>query len=187
MKKLVISTLLLAACISAIAAEKYAVLITGIKPGTQCNGTPVLNRDDYWNDTYLMWEQLMKKGYKNENIFVLYGDGNDMDNVNDRYQSQAQMSILSITDYAATINNVKNVFNHLKSKTTADDFLFVWTFDHGDLDLATNHSSLLLLDENLQNNVNMWDTTFARLVNKVPVNKKVVWMQRYNAQLVTDR
>ena len=58
------------------AQEKYAVLITGDYAaenipedarwgGSERDSAP---RPEFWNDTYLMWEMLINKGYAQENI-----------------------------------------------------------------------------------------------------------------------
>jgi hypothetical protein len=70
------------------AQEKYAVLITGDYAATSY-GVPLSDQwnggqgkstygfDEFWNDTFLMWEMLQEKGYSQDNIIVLFADGND--------------------------------------------------------------------------------------------------------------
>lgn len=171
------------------AQEKYAVLITGpysvvgIPPEKQWNNGEGKGPDElyyeFWNDTYLMWEMLVtKKGYSDENVFVLFADGIDfpVNNswVNRRYKPEAGVQV---TDYSAYIANVQAVFNGLRTgqngfpQITENDFLFVWTFDHGN-DSGGN-SSLRLMDGTMS------DDAFAALVNPIPAHKKVFWMQQY--------
>jgi len=140
MKKMIICTLLLVAAIQASAAEKYAVLITGdyaVKDKGNFGSNPYRA---FWDDTFLMWKTLMDKGYKNENIFVLFAGGTDFPLtpqggfVDITYRAESydiDPRIDYITDYSATKANVQAVFSQLQSKSTTDDFLFVWTFDHG--------------------------------------------------------
>jgi len=199
MKKLVISTLLLiAALTTASAAEKYAVLITGdyagknIPDAKQWNGgygKSDRGFDEFWNDTYLMWEQLRLKGYKDENIFVLFANGVDYTVtdpfIHTRYNPNVQKFPTvprqeTITDLAATKGNVQAVFNQLRSKAATDDFLFVWTFDHGG-SYGNNQSYI-----NLMGSDRLEDYHLKYLSDNITANKKVFWMQRYNAQLVTD-
>jgi len=132
---------------TSFAQQKYAVLITGDYAGTsysvplsdQWNGGQGKSNygfDEFWNDTYLMWEMLQTKGYAPENIFVLFANGQDYhpSGYDPRYTPPGG---IIVTDYSASIANVNNVFNGLCYGTggfpqvTADDFLFVWTFDHG--------------------------------------------------------
>jgi hypothetical protein len=144
---------------------------------------------EFWHDTYLMWEMLYKNGFKDENIHVLFADGEDfyLDNswVAARYRPQwADMPTgFTITDGAATEANIRNAATELKSKMTEDDFLFVWTFDHGGYIGSTLewHSTLWLLDDN-GNGAAMDDVEFATIFNDsrspIPANKKVYWMQQ---------
>jgi len=202
MKKLIICTLLLVAAIQASAAEKYAVLITGdyaVKDKGNFGSNP--NRA-FWDDTYLMWETLMDKGYKNENIFVIFAGGQDFPQtpqggfVDLRYRPNKPEygNLDHITDYSATKANVQAVFNQLQSKSTTDDFLFVWTFDHGSsYDIYGNPVG----DENpnpgvnsainLLNNEVLMDYELKAMVDPIQVNKKYFSMQQcYSGGFVDD-
>ena len=87
MKKMLLMLIIAASMMTvAKAAEKYAVLITGDYEAKSFESREALSveDDDYkflkelWNDTYLQWELLVdKKGYKPENIIVLYRLGKD--------------------------------------------------------------------------------------------------------------
>ncbi|MCD4697759.1 MAG: hypothetical protein K8S16_16160, partial [Bacteroidales bacterium] len=73
------------------AQQQYALLIAGdYKPGIEIpnnhkwnNGAdmdPVKGYDEFWNDTYLMWELLYNDpitGYSNDNIDVLFANNED--------------------------------------------------------------------------------------------------------------
>lgn len=163
--------------------EKYAVLITGdyaaklsdIPTEALWNGGEDLKVQvmEFWNDTYLMWELLKSKGYSDENIFILFADGNDYVSNVDRYTPPTGVTL---TDYAANRSNVVGLFENLYNgtgglpKITDDDFLFVWTFGHGDGSNGTY--SLCLIDGFLQ------DTILSPLINRMPANRKAVWMQQ---------
>ncbi|MBN2790800.1 MAG: T9SS type A sorting domain-containing protein [Candidatus Delongbacteria bacterium] len=171
------------------AAEKYAVLITGDYAAKdipeealwQTNSTDKsLPMQEFWNDTYLMWEMLIERGYKDENIHVLFADGQDfyIDNVwvDGRYRPvhagfSDTYTITKGDASAATITNVENVALELQGKLTEDDFLFVWTFDHGSY-YSSSGSELCLLDGD------MTDRHFADYFNPIIANKKVYWMQQ---------
>ncbi|MCK4421764.1 hypothetical protein KAW48_08200, partial [candidate division WOR-3 bacterium] len=92
--------------------------------------------NEFWNDTYLMWELLYNKEWPDENIHVLYGDGEDYDQLNPRYQSPFPYDI---TDRPAYFADVKDVLEDLAygddsvgiEPMDSDDNLFCWTFDHG--------------------------------------------------------
>lgn len=174
---------------TSFAQQKYAVLITGDYAAGKKKDVPDddlwnggiggnFDFDEFWNDTYLMWEMLQAKGYAKENIFVLFAGGQDFyisnPNVASRYRPVNPTVI--VTDYPATISNVNTVFNGLRygsggfPQVTADDFLFVWVFDHGGA--FAGHQGFYLIDGL------MLDEEFAALVNPIPANKKVYWMQQ---------
>lgn len=168
------------------AQEKYAVLITGDYAATSY-GVPLSDQwnggqgkstygfDEFWNDTFLMWEMLQEKGYSQDNIIVLFADGNDFTFPlqADEYKPDPGVTV---TDYSASIANVNLVFNGLANGTggfpqvTQDDFLFVWTFDHGGG--SGGNSTLYLIDGLIT------DDDFAALTNPIAANKKVYWMQQ---------
>jgi hypothetical protein len=171
------------------AQEKYAVLITGdyaadnIPLKSQWNNgesTPMLC---FWLDTYLLWEMLIyKKGYSDQNVFVLFADGNDYDDDwmhYTRYDPYHTHQVEKVTDSAATRSNVIATLEGLANGTngfpqvTEDDFLFVFTFDHGEIDTATGNVNLCLL-----NNEKIWDYEFAELIDNINAHKKAFWMQQ---------
>lgn len=123
-----------------------AVLIVGDTPSKKdiisefCSAKWSSTYDAYWNDTYLMWEILWSDtimGWPNDNIHVLYGDGDDYNTINPRFQSPLPGDI---TDRPAYHDDVEDIFNDLAygddsagivAMDTTDN-LFCWTFDHGD-------------------------------------------------------
>lgn len=163
-------------------ATNYAVLIEGDSP---------IDYDEFWNDTFLMYEILIDNGFDPDNIFVLYYNGTDHASANPRYQpgSPENSHIVGpITDYAATIANVTLVFNGLANgdalngipQMTGNDFLFVWTFDHGSFDDTNTNweqeddepSILCLMGSYIDS------TTFASLVNSISYSRRVFVMQQ---------
>ena len=170
MKKLT-AVLLIALTMTLLSAEKYAVLITGDYAAKgvpesalwQTGSTERAPMAEFWHDTYLMWEMLYKNGFKDENIHVLFADGEDFylteagDWVADRYRPQwADMPTgFTITDGAATKNNIRNAASELKSKMTEDDFLFVRTMSH------SSSASIYLLKDDLSGNRAVSFETFA--------------------------
>jgi hypothetical protein len=144
MKKLttfLILTLLLHGAVKS--QEKYAVLITGeyaANPegfdSTGHNDEEKGPMDEFWNDTFLMWELLQTKGFSPENIFVLFANGVDHPENDELYAARYRPpQFITVTDYDATIESVELVFNGLRHgtsgfpKVTQDDFLFVWTYN----------------------------------------------------------
>jgi len=168
---------------SSFAQKKYAVFIVGDL--SVQNNIPLTDlwraggdgeMDEFWNDTYLMWEMLQNKGFHPDSIFVLLGDGHDKNPFNPRYKPGTNTTVV---DDMATEGNVIDLFQDLSNgtnnrpKITEDDFLFVWVFDHGGYNYTTEHSYI-----HLYGNVSMIDTAFANLVNRIPAHRKAFWMQQ---------
>lgn len=192
MKKLttfLILTLLLHGAINS--QEKYAVLITGeyaANPESFDNsghyGEEKGPMDEFWNDTFLMWELLQTKGFSQENIFVLFADGVDHPLKDDDYAARYRPpQFITVTDYDATIESVELVFNGLTHgtsgfpKVTQDDFLFVFTFGHGK-GQSDPEMAFLKLFSYTEAYTPISAIEFAELVSPIEANKKVFWMQQ---------
>jgi len=181
-------TLLVLICLTSTtyAQNKYAILITGDYAAAKKKDVPHddlwnggigenFDYDEFWNDTFLMWEMLQSQGYSQENIFVLFADGNDYhpDQYASRYKTDPNVKV---TDYIANSEKLTFVLNGLKygqngfQKITNNDFLFVWVFDHGGA--FGGHHGFYLLDGLFR------DEQLAALVNPIEANKKVFWMQQ---------
>ena len=115
------------------AAHCYALIISG-------GILPQLNHIRYWNDCSAMYSILKDKyGYLDENIYVIMSDG--VDPGLDRYcyngiydSSPLDLDNDGIDDieYPATKESLTTVCDELSLKLTEEDFLFVFTTDHGD-------------------------------------------------------
>lgn len=151
---------------------KYAVLISG--------GNAEVGCDEFWNDLVLMRQALKdNNGFKSENIFVLYGDGNDCQ----AFPNYCPKS--KITTHAAYMTKVKLVFNGLAKgdnnnnipKLTRSDRLFIWMCGHGDVVPEASHPrskhSVLKLIEG-----DMLDTEFKALVNQISCADRIISMQQ---------
>lgn len=183
------------------AQQKYAVLICGETPTGGGTGTSweIANPqqtddpdyDEFWNDTYLMWEMLIEKGYDNDNIFVLFNDTPEdwsdpllLHDVANRYNPRWQYPLIidndeHIADYGATEANVTMVLNGLANgniwqgipQLTENDFLFVWAFSHGGI-TTPGHSNIILKSGALS------DGEFYDLVQPINCDKKVLLFQQ---------
>lgn len=90
--------------------RRYAVLFSG-------GYDQVNNHIRYWNDLKFMYSTLVNKyGYKN--IVVLYADGKGLD---------TQIPV----HYSATQTNLETVLNLLRKNLTEEDFVFIFTTNHG--------------------------------------------------------
>ncbi len=178
-KKLLLTQILLCLILFLTAQEKYAVLITGDYAGYNIDEKSLWpggvgkaqGSDEFWFDTYLMWETLINKGYDNDHIFVLFADGEDFTFTGIDQQYVAPDIYAPLTDYKATKANVQSVFNGLADIMNSVDFLVVWTFDHGKNE--NGNSCLKLMDGET-----LWDYELAALTNQINCYKKVFLMQQ---------
>ena len=105
---------------------KYAVLIsTG---NTTADDT--LYHSEYWYDLFLNYQALREDGFKDEDIYVLYGYGSDFATHYADYDAMAVYGH-SITDLAVNKANIRSVFDDLSTKMSSDDYLYVWWMGHG--------------------------------------------------------
>jgi len=134
-----------------IAQKKYAILFGGEDNGDPNNpmlmfksGQSFNQQEAVWNDTYLMWELLINKGFENDNIYVLYQIGIDLPRtlmtVQARYDPlQVYPEIVPnpasmITDKPATEKYLTEILNNLKKgknkaqKLGPTDSLYIWFY-----------------------------------------------------------
>lgn len=146
----------------------YAVIIEGDVPSGD-------SYSEFWTDNVSMFRLLLEYGYKEENIHVLYGEGNDESDWFCAYYRE------QMVDFAAYHQNVRDLFTWMKdgnaahgiARVTSDDFIFLFTFDHGS---GSNcNSSLCLMDGC------MADTEFASYFNQIAYKHRAVDMQQCNS------
>jgi hypothetical protein len=166
--------------------QKYAVLIAGdnyaenVPFSDQWNqgaGMGQYGFDEFWNDCFLFWELLYtKEGYSNENIYVLYADGNDLTFYlqAERYQSMPTYGF-NITDQAATKANIHHLFTiTLPSFITQDDFLYVWIISHGGNTNSDNNGDAYFYT---MNGELIYDYELAEWTDNIVANRKVFHLQ----------
>jgi hypothetical protein len=158
MKKLIYILILMLVCIGASHAQKkYAVLIAGdyghnlnaIPSGDRWNNGDLMGGtyfDEFWNDTYLIWEMLTKpdeeggKMFIYENVHVLFADNYDytFPGQDDRYKA-IQWDQEKVTDDFATESSISSTFTQLSNVINDNDFLFVWIMGHGGTDATGSY------------------------------------------------
>lgn len=139
-------------------SNKYAVIISG-------GGNPSVNYPRYWNDCSSIYQTLLYTyNYDPAHITVIMSDGTSS-NID---RSTGDSSPLDLDgngtndiQFAATSNNIKTTFSNLASRLTSNDYLFIFTIDHGNYDSSGNSSLTLWNDENL------YASTFAPWVNAI--------------------
>ncbi len=145
----------------------YAVIIQGDLPGAGDS------YNEFWLDNVIMYQTLIEKGYFPENIYVLYGHGNnETDFPCEWYQE-------TMVDYPAFKQDVRNIFIWMRDgnpeqgipQVTANDFIYLYTFDHGGSQGSCN-ATLCLMDGCMP------DTEFASFFNDIPYQHRAVAMQQ---------
>lgn len=118
------------------AQQKYAILISG---GNTTQDDQAYH-SEYWYDLFLMYRMLIESGFTHNNIFVLYGNGNDFNSAHADYQTATVFpGTGQITDFPVSKANVQNIFTWLANGNAAQnvpqiqpgDFLFYWWMGHG--------------------------------------------------------
>lgn len=107
-------------------AQKYAVLISTGDVTTD----DTKYHSEYWYDLFLHYEMLRENGFKDDKIYVLYGNGVDFNTTHTSYDATTQFGH-SITDMAVNKANVHSVFSALISKLKSKDYLYFWWMGHG--------------------------------------------------------
>jgi len=165
------------------AQEKYAVIIGGnMNPDVQY--IPLAQQwnegddpgqygfDEFWNDTYLMWEMLVfDKEFTDANVHVLFGDGEDFTfpGQDERYTAGYHQGFFSVTDANSYEQTISNTFSDLANTITADDFLFVWVISHG----GTNAFGSYFYS---YDNQKVYDDELASWLGNIAAHKKVVFL-----------
>jgi len=146
-----------------------------------------ITRDEFWNDTYLMWELLYekygwpekKKGAAVDGIYVLYSNGRDWLDAGIRYNPYERHGIYNLTDYPENKQNVYDMLMWLKNGNgdqgvpamTPEDILFVYNNSHGGIDeeppLNSHHFNV--------NDGIIYARDFAPPINSITNQKRIFW------------
>lgn len=142
----------------------YAVIISG-------GGNKANNHIRYWNDCAYIYQTLIHQyNYDPSKVFVLISDGIDPNaDTSSGTSSPIDLDDDGATDidYAATKTNIKNVFNQLATQLTKEDYLFIYTIDHGGIDKSRDESYLILW-----NNESLYASDFYSMIK--PVEAKAI-------------
>ena len=164
LRRLKLGMLCLLIVVSLGCAQKYAVLISTNK----VTADDVSYNSEWWYDLYLQYSMLRENGFKDSNIYVLYGDGTDFNTTHADYNATTQYGH-SITDMAVNKANIQSVFNTLGTKVKSRDFLYVWWMGHGS-GFGSDSCDLTMYISNTGETVT--DTELAAYMNSVPNYKK---------------
>lgn len=144
------------------AANDYAVIISG---GINITN----NKPRYWNNCSELYSTLINfYGYKRSHIYVIMADGtnpaNDMMIGDTGVSQNLDLDGDGTNDiqYAATKQNITNVFNSLHNIISSSDNLFVFVTDHGGYDVSSGESYMYLWGTE-----EMSSSEFATEINKI--------------------
>jgi hypothetical protein len=140
----------------------------------------------------MLFNMLLRQGYEEENIYVLYGEGFDYDPPGITMPAIYLHPLNGqITDYPADREHLETVLSGLARgnqelgipQLNDDDFLFIWTFDHGGHEgEGSSVVNLCLMDNEV-----IWNWEFADMLRQINSQKKVVWMQQcFSCGLIDD-
>lgn len=159
----------------------YAVIISG--------GADLYNNwERYWNDCQAIYNVLVQfYGYLDNHIYVLMSDGTSSSLDRHRNDNTYDSSPLDLDgdgdndiQFSATRNNITTVFDTLAAKLDNEDFLFIFTTDHGG-QTSGDDVYLYLWGETIS------DVEFATEVNKVNAGHiSIVMEQCYSGGFISD-
>jgi len=159
----------------------YAVIISG-------GADPYWNWVRYWNDCEAIYSALVDiYGYLDDHIYVLVSDGVNPGYDRHHYNGTYDSSPLDLDgdgdndiQYSAIKSNITSVFNTLSGILGSEDYLFIYTTDHGGQQSGDDVY------------INLWNETmnddeFATEVNKVNAGHiSVVMEQCHSGGFVSD-
>jgi hypothetical protein len=143
---------------------KYAVLVSG-------GLNPVKSYLRYWNDLKYMYSILINRyNYDPNNIIVMYKDG---------VAEDAEMPV----NCSASFTNFQLVFMNLAAKIAADDYLFLFTNNHGGQTPDTNGDepeTTNKMDETLclYYNSEVTDDQLANILDTITCYRMIIFMKQ---------
>jgi hypothetical protein len=164
-----------------VPANCYAVIISGGMDSYN-------NWERYWNDCSAIYSTLVNiYGYLDSHIYVLTSDGTNSGNdrhFNDFSYGSSPLDLDgdgdNDTQFSATRANITSVFNTLSGILDTDDYLFIFSTDHGGQDSGDDVY------------INLWNETmnddeFAVEVNKVNAGEiNIVMEQCHSGGFIAD-
>lgn len=129
---------------SADAGTKYAVIVVGESIDDDDVGNETQQAFAFWNGGVLAYEMLLENGFQRENIFVLYGDGQDFNGSHNAIMNRSLDLPHNMTDMEASADTVRETLQCLSGpptdgaidcgtipELTDQDFLILFWTSHG--------------------------------------------------------
>jgi len=119
---------LLALCLLVFPActPKYAVLLST----NEVIQDDIAIHSEWWYDLVLQYQMLDESGFRDDRIYVLYGDGTDFATSHAAYDSVALFGH-TITDRPMTKAEIQQVFDTVNDRMRRRGYLYVWWMGHG--------------------------------------------------------
>lgn len=132
---------------------KYAVLLSSNK--VQMDDVSI--HSEWWYDLVLQYKALRESGFKDDRIYVVYGDGQDFATAHPELNAQAQFGH-PITDLPMNKANVQAVFDTVNTRMKKKGYLYVWWMGHGggsgpgqcDLSMSISNTGESVTDDELK-------------------------------------
>lgn len=162
-------------------AEEYAFLISA---GYTTHPYEALDGDS-WTDLFLIYEALVEhQGYDPENVFVFYGNGNNYNYPNSRYQVSTR-NWGHMVDYDNSWGTLWDVFSIMGNVITEEDNLLVyWVTGHGGVEdmYSIDPDSYYVAFHRENADFRVSKASVCTLINQIPNYKKrkIFWMTCYS-------
>jgi hypothetical protein len=135
---------------------KYAVLLSSNR--VQMDDVSI--HSEWWYDLVLQYKALRESGFKDDRIYVVYGDGQDFATVHPEFNSITQFGH-PITDLPMNKANVQAVFHTVDGRMRKRGYLYVWWMGHGggsgpgqcDLSMSISNTGEHVSDDELKSYV----------------------------------
>ncbi len=125
----------------------------------------------FWNHLSHMYCALIEKGFPEDNIYALVGNGTDdstsWGNESLNLDNDFDDDILNVP---CTVANLDSIFSELVTKLTEDDLLFIFTSTHGSNDSAAVGDSYL----KLYNYEKLWDDTLSAMLEEITCSQMII-------------
>lgn len=163
-------------------SKMYAIILSG---GIEA----VSNYERYWNDCSFIYQTLRNRyNIPKNNIYVVMSDGTDPEADMVSFSKGKISSPLDLDfdgeadiEYAATYQNVSNIFSELRGRMTSEDHLFMFVIDHGGT--TGNNNSYICL----WNGERLYDTQLASMIDMLPAGTvNIVLGQCYSGGFVDN-
>jgi hypothetical protein len=156
------------------------------------------SESEFWYDPFDAYKYLvLNHNYTHENIFFIYGDGNDFTTSKYTEYRPSTYGWSDIVDYSnKSIDDIEDAFESIADEITDDDNLLIWWSSHGAPDpdphdpeediICLDCYHVSIFDQNQSKLFEIDDEELIEIVNLVDNYKrrKIIWETCYSGCLV---